>query len=68
LNFDPYAALSGYCDPFSMRLDDLKSVVTKKTGEITFDLQKGAVQIRSEEVLHRFLTGKKVNALKARRT
>ena len=54
----------GFLDAFAMRLDDLKSIVTKKTGEITFELQgKGAVQIRSEGVLHRFLTGKNVNAL-----
>ena len=47
----------GFLDAFAMRLDDLKSVVTKKTGEIVFDLQgKNAVQIRSEGVLHRFLS------------
>jgi len=53
----------GSCDAFAMRLDDLKSLAGTKTGELSFDLQKNAVQIRSGEVLHRFLTGKTVNAL-----
>jgi len=56
----------GYCDPFSVRLDDLKSVACKKIGELAFDLQKNAVQVRSGEVLHRFLTGKNVPALPSR--
>jgi len=56
------APRDGFLDAFAMRLDDLKSVVPKKTGEITFDLQgKNAVQVQSEGVLHRFLTGKNVN-------
>jgi hypothetical protein len=59
----------GFAHSFSMRWSDFKSLATaKKNTDIVFDLQKDAVQVRCGEVLHRFLTGKKISNLPSRPT
>ena len=53
----------GFCDPFAIRWDDLKKVSGKKSGDVTFNLTKDAVHVRSGEEQNWFGIGKKVNAL-----
>jgi len=66
--FAPSATLSmlvprdDFADAFAMRWSDFKTVAAAKKGtDVTFELQKGAVRVRADEVLHHFLTSKKLD-------